>query len=323
MGNSSITMRPYGGESDLQALVDLFDACEQVDQLESSTSIAQLRRSLEAPSIDRERGLMLWEDDQEQLIGFGYVLIEEPTSENPADGELGFVVHPIARGGDLEQKIIDWAENRMEEVGKERQGQPKLFTWSRHSRADRIATLNQHGFGESRHFWFLSRPLTEAIPKPQLPEGFIVRAVNAEQEAQVWVDLHNQSFDGSWNYHPLTVENYKHHLQNPDYLPELDLVAVDAEGKFASICYCSINKAHNTFIGRQEGWAVLLFTSREFQRRGLARAMLFHSLHRLKALNIDIAKIGVDSENAFGARKLYESVGFKHLYTNIAYVKHL
>jgi hypothetical protein len=51
--------------------------------------------------------------------------------------------------------------------------------------------------------------------------------------------------------------------------------------------------------------------------------MLLHGLHRLKALNLDIAKIGVDSENAFGAGKLYTSVGFKHLYTNIAYVKHL
>jgi mycothiol synthase len=80
---------------------------------------------------------------------------------------------------------------------------------------------------------------------------------------------------------------------------------------------------HNTFLGRQEGWVVLLFTSPDFQRRGLATVMLLHGLHRLKALNLDIAKIGVDSENAFGAGKLYTSVGFKHLYTNIAYVKHL
>ncbi len=51
--------------------------------------------------------------------------------------------------------------------------------------------------------------------------------------------------------------------------------------------------------------------------------MLFHALEQLKALKMEIANIGVDAENAFGARKLCESVGFKHSYTNIAYVKHL
>jgi mycothiol synthase len=76
-------------------------------------------------------------------------------------------------------------------------------------------------------------------------------------------------------------------------------------------------------VGRQEGWVALLFTSPDFQRQGLARAILLHGLNRLKALNIEIAKIGVDSENAFGAKQLYQSVGFEPLYTNIAYLKHL
>jgi GNAT superfamily N-acetyltransferase len=95
------------------------------------------------------------------------------------------------------------------------------------------------------------------------------------------------------------------------------------DGKFVAACYCAIEAAHNTFLGRQEAWIALLFTSPDFQRRGLARAMLFHALARLKILNIEIAKIGVDSENAYGARQLYESIGFEHRYTNIAYVKHL
>jgi mycothiol synthase len=55
----------------------------------------------------------------------------------------------------------------------------------------------------------------------------------------------------------------------------------------------------------------------------LGFAIALPNLRILKALGMEIAKIGVDSENAFGARQLYESVGFKHLYTNIAYVKNL
>jgi mycothiol synthase len=316
-------MRPYKGESDLQPLVDLFDACERIDKLDLSISTAQLQLEIEAPGIDLDRDLRLWEDEQGQVIGFGELSIAEPIDNNLADGTLWMIVHPVARGNDLEAQIIAWAEHRIGEVAKDRNGQPKLFTWSRDSRVDRIATIKQHGFVEDRHFFFLTQPLTEAIPTPQLPEGFTIRAVNLEREAQAWADLHNQAFFGQWNYHPITVESCQHRLQNPNYLPELDLVAIDANGKFAAICYCEIDREHNTFLGRNEGWVALLCTSPDFQRRGLARAMLLNGLAQLNAHKMDIAKIGVDSENAFGAKQLYESVGFKPLYINIAYVKHL
>ena len=322
MSNLSITMRHYQGESDLQKIVDLFNACERVDKLELFISTAQLYLALAAPGIDRDRDLSLWEDPQGQLIGFGQLSIQEPAPGNLADGSLGFFVHPVARGDDLEGQIISWAESRMQEVGKERQGQPKLFTWSRNTRTERIATIERYGFVESRQFLFLTQNLNKTIDTPLL-SGFTIRAVNAEREAQAGVDLHNRCFENTWNYHPLTIESYKSRLQNPEYLPELDLVANDTNNKFVSICYGAIDREHNICVGRQEGWIALLFTHPDFQRRGLARAMLLNGMQRLKDLNIDIAKIGVDSENPFGARKLYESVGFKHLHTNIAYVKHL
>ena len=316
-------MRAYQGESDLQKIIDLFDACEAVDRLEQSISIAQLQLSIEAPGVDQDRDLSLWEDANQRLIGFGELSINEPTPDNLADGNLWFFVHPVARDGNLDRQIIAWAESRMQEVGKAQQGQPKLLTWSRNSRVDRIATLEQYGFEASRQFLFLTQTLPEVIPTPQLPPGFTIRAIDCERDARAWVNLHNQSFANTWNYHPLTVERYRCRLQDPDYLPELDLVAIDPNGKFASICLCVIDRTQNAFRGRKEGWVALLFTHPDFQQRGLARAMLLNGLDRLKNLGMDIAKIGVDAENPFGARKLYESVGFEYVHTNIAYVKQL
>ena len=316
-------MRAYQGESDLQKIIDLFDACEAVDRLEQSISIAQLQLSIEAPGVDQDRDLSLWEDANQRLIGFGELSINKPTPDNLADGNLWFFVHPVARDGNLDRQIIAWAESRMQEVGKAQQGQPKLLTWSRNSRVDRIATLEQYGFEASRQFLFLTQTLPEVIPTPQLPPGFTIRAIDCERDARAWVNLHNQSFANTWNYHPLTVERYRCRLQDPDYLPELDLVAIDPNGKFASICLCVIDRTQNAFRGRKEGWVALLFTHPDFQQRGLARAMLLNGLDRLKNLGMDIAKIGVDAENPFGARKLYESVGFEYVHTNIAYVKQL
>jgi mycothiol synthase len=121
MNNSSITMRPYKGESDLQLLVDLFDACEKVDRVELSISIEQLRLALANPIVDPVKDLRLWENAQGQLIGFSQSWIEEPTGADLADGGLWFIVHPIARGGDIEAKMIALAESRIREVAQERQ----------------------------------------------------------------------------------------------------------------------------------------------------------------------------------------------------------
>ncbi len=320
MGSSPITMRPYRGEPDLPLIVDLLEACEAVDQMEQWTSIAELRLSFDEPSLDKEQDLRLWED-ADKLIGFGQLGI--PESGEIVDGFLAYRVHPEARGGEIEQQIIAWAEERVREVAQERGLKAKLRSSSRDDQSDRIAILERNGFTVERCFLNLSRSLAEPIPEPCFPQGFTMRTVRGEDGA-AWVELHNQSFIDHWNYHPLTLESYKHWWGNdPDYRPDLDLVAVAADGTLASCCFCGIYPGDNVRTGRQEGWVGILGTRRGFRRIGLARAMLLSGLHQLKAAGMDTAKIGVDADNPLGARQLYESVGFQKLHTKPVYAKDL
>jgi mycothiol synthase len=127
MSNSSIKIRQYRGELDLPLIVDLFDACEAVDRVELSISIDKLRLALENPIVDLVKDLRLWEDVQEQLIGFSQSWIEEPTENDLADGGLWFIVQPTARGDEIEAKMITLAEDRIREVGQELQAQPYLL----------------------------------------------------------------------------------------------------------------------------------------------------------------------------------------------------
>jgi mycothiol synthase len=320
MGSSPITMRPYRGETDLQLIVDLLETCEAVDQLEQWTSIAELRLSIAEPSVDKARDLCLWED-ADKLVGFGRLSI--PDSGEVVDGFLGFWIHPEARGGEVEPQIIAWAEERLREVAQKRSLKAKLRSNSRDDRQDRIALLERNGFTVERCFLNLSRSLAELISEPCFPQGFTMRTVR-EEDAAAWIDLHNQSFIDHWNYHPLTLESYKHWWSNdPDYRPELDLVAVAADGTLASCCFCGIYPGDNMRTGRQEGWVGILGTRRGFRRIGLARAMLLSGLHQLKAAGMDTAKIGVDADNPLGARQLYKSVGFEKFRKTPVYAKDL
>jgi hypothetical protein len=80
MSDLATIMRSYKGESDLQLIVDLFDACERVDRLEQSISTAQLRLALEAHGLDRERDLSLWEDAKSGMLPIAMLSAFPPTS---------------------------------------------------------------------------------------------------------------------------------------------------------------------------------------------------------------------------------------------------
>ncbi|EDX76390.1 hypothetical protein MC7420_4646 [Coleofasciculus chthonoplastes PCC 7420] len=167
---SIITRRPYRGEIDLDAIAHLINTCEIVDQLEEGTSVTELKQSFDDPSIDKERNLFLWQDADHQLIGFGRLWIV-PT-DTLIDGFLGFRVHPTARGGDLEQQIIAWAEERLRQVSRERGLPVNVRCGSRADKTDRMAILERCGFSPERYFFTMVRSLQEPIPEPKLPEGF-------------------------------------------------------------------------------------------------------------------------------------------------------
>jgi len=323
----TLTMRPYAGDADLEAIANLINTCEAVDQLDEGTSVSELQQQFDEPSLDKARDIRLWENADGQLAGMGRLWI--PPVGKVIDGFLWFRVLPTARGGDLDRQIVAWAEGRMREVSQERGVQVKLRSGSRAYQSDspsktlrdRIALLESCGFIADRYFFTMERSLSLPIPESQLPDGFTIRQVRSNKDAEAWVELFNQSFIDHWNHHDLTVESYEHWLTDPDYKPELDLVAIAADGTFAAFCHCDISPEDNKRSGRNEGWISTLGTRRGFRRKGLGRAMLLAGMQRLKVAGVDTARLGVDTENPSGAGQLYESVGFRKVYTQIMYVK--
>ncbi len=192
---------------------------------------------------------------------------------------------------------------------------------ARSTDAERIALLEQQGFSVARYFLRMVRPLDEPIPEPRFPEGFTLRHVAGEEEAEAWVACFNQSFIDHYNHHDMRVEDRKHWMAESFYKPERDLIAVAPDGTIAAFCWCTINPEENARSGRNEGWIGILGTRRGFRKLGLGRAMLLAGLRRLKEDGVETAKLGVDADNPTGALGLYESAGFRKLYTTIGYVK--
>lgn len=317
----TLTMRPYTGDADLPKIADLLNLCARVDDLDCYASLDTLRIEYSEPSFNAAQNVRLWEDAHGELIGYAGLWLPESGEEQA--GYFWFQVHPQARGDRLEAEMLHWANSRMQEEQQVRGIPMRLRSGAREHLTERRALLEHWGFTSDRCFLNMRRNLgsDQILPEPQLPPGFTVRTIETEEDVTAWVDLYNQSFIDHWNYHPLTLEDHRHGLTHPDYRSDLDLVAIAPDGTFAALCHCFIDTAENRQLGRQEGWIGQLGTRRGFRRMGLGRAMLLTGLHRLQAAGMEVARLGVDSENPNQALHLYESGGFHKQFAWFAYIR--
>ncbi len=319
----TLALRSYQDEKDLEAIAELFQACETVDRLDNWVSISAVRRAFNTPAPDIKREISLWEDGDGKLVGFGQLSIQESS----VDAHLSFKVHPTFRGEGIEQEIIKWSEQRIIDTS----ASVKLRSDSRDTQTERMALLESCGFTPNRYFLRMERSLTEPFPKAELPRGFTLESplsqsfsgeIGQRHFLEAWVEMFNQTFIDHWNHHDLTVEQLEHEISHPDYRQDLNLVAISAsDGTFAGFCCCFINPEKNQHKGTKEGKIGILGTRRGFRKCGLGKAMLLSGMERLRDVGMDKALLGVDAENLSGANRLYESVGFHKVHTNIVYVK--
>jgi GNAT superfamily N-acetyltransferase len=341
---TTLTIRPYVGEDQCYSLAvsdrgvnsaklfadiaDLVKLNDAIAQLDDDTLACDLPRLFDAPDVDRARDLRVWQDSRGKLIGFGQLLISEQKDE--IEGYLYFDIHPAWRSDTLGNEILQWSEQRMREVGRERNVPLKLLTYCRNDRFDRLILLEKQGFTIERSFLTMACSLNQPIPSPSLPSGLTLQPLShlplcaiafCDRELNAWVELFNESFIDHWNHHDLTVETARHWLfDNPHCKPELNLIAIAPDGTFAALCVGYINQEENAHTGRNEGWIKLLGTRRGFRKRGLGRAMLLAQMRQFKAAGVEQVKLGVDAQSLTSATRLYQSVGFQPIKTWLSYV---
>jgi len=234
----------------------------------------------------------------------------------------------------IESEMVDWGVECMQRAMREAGQSLTLDASCREDDAERIAMLRRHGFAlQPTRSLHMRRPLDEPIPAPRLPPGFRMRPVAGKHETgaqssdvprqgvlapqggerptcsvgiEALVALHRAAF-GSEN---MTVEERTAMMSGPEYDPELDLLIVAPDGSLAANCLCSIYPEENARSGRLEGYTDPVVTHPDFQRRGLARALLLAGMAKLRERGMQAAVLGTSSENA-AMRRAAESAGFR------------
>ena len=92
----------------------------------------------------------------------------------------------------------------------------------------------------------------------------------------------------------------------PLFRKDLHLVAVAPDGSFAAHVGMTYDEAN------RRGLYEPVCTHPDHRRHGLAQALMFEGMHRIKALGA--RQLTVETGDALAANRLYESLGFTEAY---------
>jgi len=244
--------------------------------------------------LDLSENVRLWQDEGGRLAGFAWF--------DPLDCFLLMHAWP-GQGHDAAwAAMLAWGRARHAESasGRPDTERPRLRTSAFETDTDRMAWLEGQGLVRGDRMMVLfRRSLVGELPSPCLTEGFTVRQLSGDHEIAKRASAHREAF------HPSRVsdEHYHRLRRMPEYAPELDLVAVAADGSVASFGLCWLDPVNKVGLFEPVG------TRPAFQRQGLAKAVLAEGLRRMRSMGMERAIVCADYSNA-PAQKLYASLGF-------------
>ena len=252
-----------------------------------------------------EEKVFLWETPEGELAA---VLNAE------GKGNAFLQVHPEFRSEQLENEMIDVAEERLWTVAKD--GKNKVAVWAFKGDAMREGLLESRGFepGYEEHARYMS--LEGEIPEPVVPAGFVVRPMGDGAE------LLERCYTSGLAFHPddpncahdnrADVTWYRNIQKAPLYRRDLDIVAVAPDGAVAS--FCTIWFDDITLTAACEPVA----TSPAHQKKGLAKACIHEGLRRAREMGATMGFVGSGEE---GAHRCYASAGLKDYRVSRQWVK--
>jgi mycothiol synthase len=228
----------------------------------------------------------------------------------------GVLVHPRYRGQELESSLITWGEQQTQKI-LQVAGSDISWIGSEVMNCDTIRKdiLLAQGYVASNEpaFYYTMRSLQIPIPDSKLPEGFSMRSVAGEEEAEVVQAVHAGAFGSIWQ-----PGEYRNVMRTPGFHIDHELVVVAPDGRFAAFLIYWVDPISKSGLFEPVG------CHKDFQRLGLTRALMYEGMRRMISHGMSMAIVLHEPEQENPASvALYRSIGFSLRYTITNYRKHI
>lgn len=311
-----VRFRFFQTAEDYVSIARLMNAVWQADQVESTTTVEEIAH-LYGPRHNFEPGrqLLLAECD-----GRVIALARHWWMELRDGTQLYLHTHavlPEYRGQGLEQALLHYNEHCLRVLAEQRQQVAVMVQLHRLSWLDfvqdseraTIALLEHEGYQPIRYVFDMMHTELSQLPSAPLPVDFQLHPIEPDHYPALYI-AYKEAFADAFGSTPPSKEDYQRWIKRPALqFPELGQVAWQGD-LIAGMVLCSL-KQENTRIGQQPGRVEHVCVLPAWRGRGLATALLVQALTALREQGMTGASLMVDTQNAHGALRLYEKIGFR------------
>jgi mycothiol synthase len=324
--NALLVAKQSGRPADDEFIVDLYQATARANGTEPLLTAADLHAWLTHPETRSDQDFFVAEVGG-QPAGFVGLMLWRGTRAAHRLFARG-AVHPSFRRRGLGRALLQAAEARARLRRLELPtGLACYFDIGcRSPQPANVALYQSLGFALVRRFHRMVRDLRQPLPSVSLPPGFVLRPWELDADAAL-LAAHNEAFADHWSDEPVPPEQWLHFRDVPYFRPDLWHLAWTAvpnePAVLAGFCLNFISPDHQARMGRLEGMIDEIGVLPAFQRRGLATALLAHTLHTFQAAGQDSAVLVVDTDNVHQAPRFYARAGFTTASENLIFRKAL
>jgi mycothiol synthase len=280
---------------DLDAVVTLFKACDLADDGVEDPVREHIEYTWRPEAFALERDAVLVFAPDGSLAAYA-----EAFGLNPELSLEGYVqVSPAHRGRGIGTTLAAWVERR----ALDRDPVPaKLQIGTTASDEGAHALLSGRGFENVRTFWHMERELAPDLASTAVepPDGIVFRPYRHPEDGVALYDAIEEAFADHWGQETVPFDLHMEEIQRHD--PSLVDLATEGD-EVVGACVARIVEG--------AGWIDVVAVRRPWRGRGIARALLTRSFAELAGRGHARVLLNVDSHNATGATRLYESVGMR------------
>ncbi|MFC3456572.1 GNAT family N-acetyltransferase [Amycolatopsis speibonae] len=317
----SLIWRPLTME-DMPRLAETFAAAERVEPIGEHYNAEDLAEEIGSPNVDLPTATTsAWDGDK--LAAYG--LLRRRDAANPAHMvRVETLVHPEYRDDAIAAQLIDWFEKTGKEVHAKSFPDAPLELHAAATTKQRWLSdvLVDAGYEHARWFVDMRADLAAIPPAEPLPEEFPLVAYEEKYE-EFTLRSRNETFADHWGSTAQSPEAWRHLVVGgKDFQPDLSFLLLSpARDRVIAMVLTAYFASDEAVTGVKELYASHVATDASLRGRGIAGALLGHTLVQAKAKGFQRASLNVDQDNSHRALGVYERVGFSEHQRWAGYVK--
>ncbi len=307
-------------KDDADAILECAREMDAVDHPHFVTTREDIAGELAHSYVDLELDSLVALDETGTVVAYGFTVLN-PSRVTLIQSVLSGGVRPRARGRGIGRQLLAWQESRaLQQLATVEASAPGWIMMEADERAtSKVKLAKRHGFRIARYFLEMHRDLSAPIVERPLESFEFVRFDESYVEATRLA--RNDAFRDHWGSQSMNDETWNDFVHRKVFRPELSYLAIAQDGSVAGFVLSEVREENFETQGYSSAYIGYVGVPRAFRGRGVAPALLTHTMSEIATTGLEMAVLDVDSDNPTGALGLYTGMGFTEAQKSMSLLK--